>query len=175
MTETKYETIPSPLKKASQAYPGTPAIIDGDRIISYREYYKLVSQVARSGQAAIEPEALEEIALSEITGELLGSLVAVPLRCQQETCGVLVAARRPSESPFHESDVEWLNGLADYAAIAVRNARAFQQRAPKLTSSSLDEETLAALQHRISQLAEELEAAALSVESLSALLNEQDR
>jgi two-component system NtrC family sensor kinase len=144
-------------------------------LISQPVESKIASQVARTGQAVLEPEAPEEIALAEITGELLGSLVAVPLRCQQETYGVLVAARRPSESPFHESDVEWLNGLADYAAIAVSNARAFQQRAPLLSPSTLNEEMLSAVELKISQLAEELEAATQTLESLTTLLRQQDR
>lgn len=133
---------------------------------------ELLLQVTYSGQAITKPEAQSETALSEIARGPLGPVVAVPLRWHREITGVLVATRSPKESPFSESDVEWLNGLADYAAIAVRNAQAYQQRTSPPPAPSIDEETLSALQHEIAELTRELQAATQTAQSLAALLKQ---
>jgi CheY-like chemotaxis protein len=130
----------------------------------------LALQVARSGKTLVRTQAPGETALVEIAGQALGPLVAVPLRWQGETFGVLLATRRPDEPPFIEMDVEWLGGLADYAAIAVRNARLIQQRTSPQPLAESDPGWVAARQQEIKQLTEELQAATESAQRLAALL-----
>jgi len=69
-----------------------------------------------------------ETALAGIAGTDLGPLIAAPLRWHQETIGVLLASHNAGEAAFSQTDAEWLASLADYVAIAVRNAREFRQR-----------------------------------------------
>ena len=85
--------------------------------------------------------------------------------------GVLVAARSHGEKVFAESDAEWLSGLADYAAIAVRNARANAQGA----QPPLDEGTIMDWQRELAQLTAELRAATETAQRLAALLAGEDQ
>jgi GAF domain-containing protein len=98
----------------------------------------------------------------------------VPLRWQQEIVGVLVATRDPGEPSFGDGDVEWLGGLADYAAIAVRNARSFEQLWQSPASASVDAQRIETVQQELEQLAIELQAAAERVQRLSSLLAGDD-
>jgi two-component system NtrC family sensor kinase len=84
----------------------------------------LATEVARSGKIVFEPRGSGDAALADLVGHPLASTIALPLRWQRRVMGVLVVAREPGEPAFGEADVEWLSGLAEYAAIAVRNARA---------------------------------------------------
>jgi two-component system NtrC family sensor kinase len=144
------------------------------RLLNQSLYSEILLQVTYSGQAITKPAASSETDLTEIAGGSLGPVVAVPLRWQGEISGVLIATRSPNESLFSESDVEWLNGLAEYAAIAVRNAQAYQQHlSPPPPSPSIDKETLLALQREITQLGEELQAASQTAQSLATLLDQK--
>jgi GAF domain-containing protein len=129
----------------------------------------LVTEVARSGKAVFEPEGSDDATLAEIVGHPLASTIALPLRWQRQVVGVLVVARDSGEPGFSEADVEWLSGLAEYTAIAVRNARAYQQSAQ---AAAMPEETLSSLRHELDQLAAELRATSERVEHLVALLDE---
>ncbi|MGD2207013.1 MAG: response regulator [Anaerolineae bacterium] len=133
---------------------------------------ELANQVARSGKALVRTEAQGEAALDEITGEPVGPLAAVPLRWQGETLGVLFAIRSPGESPLSETNVEWLSGLADYAAIAVRNAQACERRTQPSPAPSLDAELLAAARRELDQLSADLQATNERVRRLAAQLAE---
>jgi len=61
------------------------------------------------------------------TGYLVKALLYVPLRVPERgVIGVLGVANRESERPFSERDIHLLSALADYAAIAIENARLFE-------------------------------------------------
>jgi two-component system NtrC family sensor kinase len=104
----------------------------------------LAAQVAGTGKMALQSGSATDPFLTEVAGEALGPVAAAPLRWQQEILGTLVAARSPSEPAFSEADQEWLGGLADYVAIAIRNADAFQRlveqpEAPRVVESWQEE------------------------------------
>jgi two-component system NtrC family sensor kinase len=61
------------------------------------------------------------------TAYLVKSLIAVPLKIGQRTIGVLSVDRRVSEESFTISAPGLLSALADYAAIAIGNARLFAE------------------------------------------------
>ena len=131
---------------------------------------KLALKVALSGETVVQAEAEDAEALAQIIGHAVGPAAAVPLRWQQETFGVLLATRFPGEAGFSEADADWLSGLADYAAIAVHNARLFQQREQPPGRPPSDAETIAALQSDLEQLAAELKAASEKIQHLATLL-----
>ncbi len=61
------------------------------------------------------------------TGFLTRSLIAVPLKVKEKTIGVLEAINRVDDSPFIEEDVDLMTTLGAQAAVAITNARLFQQ------------------------------------------------
>ena len=120
-------------------------------------------EVAALGETAISPKAPADVLLFEIVGQSLGPMLAAPLRWKSSTMGVIVAARSPGETYFGEYDAEWLNGLADYAAIAVQNARAYEAQKPRASQPYLSEEKAAALRANLVQVANDLAATAASL------------
>jgi CheY-like chemotaxis protein len=146
-----------------------------DRQVQYPENAMesdLVTEVARTGKTVFEPRGSDDATLAEIVGHPLASTIALPLRWQRRIVGVLVVARDPGEPAFGQADVEWLSGLAEYTAIAVRNAQAYQQAAQ---APPLPEEMLSSLRQELDQLAAELRASREHVERLVALLDERNR
>jgi CheY-like chemotaxis protein len=83
----------------------------------------LAVDVSGLGEAQTRARGPGDAALSSLAGGEMGPALAAPVRWQQERLGVLLAARRSNEASFTEGDAEWLRGLGDYVAIAVRNAR----------------------------------------------------
>ena len=65
--------------------------------------------------------------VGESTGVLTRSLIAVPLKVKEKTIGVLEALNRVDDSPFLEEDIELMTTLGAQAAVAITNARLFQQ------------------------------------------------
>ena len=63
----------------------------------------------------------------ESTGFHTRSLIAVPLKVKDRVIGVLEAMNRVDDTPFAGDDVELLTTLSAQAAIAIENARLFQQ------------------------------------------------
>jgi PAS domain S-box-containing protein len=57
----------------------------------------------------------------------LQATLAVPLRARSGTIGVLHATNNSAMEPFSDNDTYLLSVLADYAAIAIENARLFQE------------------------------------------------
>ncbi|MEK7440381.1 MAG: ATP-binding protein [Chloroflexota bacterium] len=60
------------------------------------------------------------------TSYLVRSLIYVPLRMQNRIFGVLGVDNRINARTFADTDVNTLTALADYAAIAIENARLYQ-------------------------------------------------
>jgi two-component system NtrC family sensor kinase len=134
------------------------------RLLDQRVATGLAVEVASSGEIALRSKAPADVALFEVVGESLGAMIAAPLRWQGKVIGVLAAARRPGETAFGEYDTEWLSGLADYAAIAVQNARTYEARARQPRGEPvLTPEQLEAFHAQLAQLANQLAAAAETV------------
>jgi len=130
----------------------------------------LAAQVVRSGQTVRRSSAASETDLVDLAGSLLGPLLATPLYWQRQTYGALLVARSPGEAAFSEADAEWLNGLAEYVAIAVRNARLCAERSQGTPESTPGEETLRNARSELEQIATHLSAASATLTSLSARL-----
>jgi two-component system phosphate regulon sensor histidine kinase PhoR len=61
------------------------------------------------------------------TAYLVKALLMVPLKVGKRVIGVLSVTRRVSDDAFTNSELYLLSALADYAAIAIENARLFQE------------------------------------------------
>ena len=82
----------------------------------------LAGQVIESG----EPVLLDEQTPQKIkTAYLVHSLIYVPLKARGRTIGVLGVDNRKAGNTLTREDVAILTAMADYAAIAIENARLF--------------------------------------------------
>jgi len=87
--------------------------------------------VARAG----EPLLVEDVRLDprfagrfdKETGFETRSLVAAPLGASGDVLGVIELVRGPEEPPFTRQDLRHLSVVAEYAAIAILNARQFER------------------------------------------------
>ena len=55
------------------------------------------------------------------------NLLAVPMKVHNQVIGVVEAINKRDDTRWSEDDVNTLTALADQAAIAIQNARLFQQ------------------------------------------------
>ncbi|WP_373048266.1 GGDEF domain-containing protein [Vulgatibacter sp.] len=98
--------------------------------------------VAREGRTLLVPDVSSDRRFSarfdEATRFTTQSIVAVPMRSRGRTLGVIELVNGRDQPAFTEKDARTLASIADYAAIAIENARNFQ-RVQELTV--LDEHT----------------------------------
>jgi two-component system NtrC family sensor kinase len=85
----------------------------------------LVGSVVKTGQ----PVLLDEDTPQKIkTSYLVHSLIYIPLRFQGQVFGVLAVDNRKAGKAFTNEHVKLLEDLADFAVIALENARLYQER-----------------------------------------------
>lgn len=84
----------------------------------------LAGEVVRTGEPLVQ--AGDEQTLKVKTGYLVKSLVYVPLKLGSNVIGVLLVDNKVSNRTFTDNDVYLLQALADYAAIAIHNARLYE-------------------------------------------------
>jgi two-component system NtrC family sensor kinase len=98
--------------------------IDDDmaRALRLRVNDSLAGQVIRSGK----PMVIGDAGVQKIkTAYLVRAVVYVPLKTRDRVIGVLGVDNQQSERAFSQHDVGLLSALADYAAIAIENARLY--------------------------------------------------
>ncbi len=132
-----------------------------------------IQRVARTGRALRLANTQRDTTLTDLAQDLLGPIAAAPLRWQGQGQGVLLVARMSGELDLTESDLEWLSGLADYAAIAVRNARAVAERAQQVPAPSPDTEIVREIKQQLDELGDQLESAAGTIHGLVARLDQE--
>jgi diguanylate cyclase (GGDEF)-like protein len=98
--------------------------------------------VAREGKPLLVPDVGQDerfaARFDARTRFTTRSVLAVPMRSRGRTLGLIELVNGPDQPVFGEDDLRTLSSLADYAAIAIENARNFQ-RVQELTI--LDEHT----------------------------------
>lgn len=87
--------------------------------------------VARHGQPAIANDARADPRFSHRvdvrTGFLTQSIAAVPLKVKGRVIGVLEVLNKYSDAGFDQEDVQLMSAIAAQSAIAIENARLYQQ------------------------------------------------
>ncbi len=87
--------------------------------------------VARNGQPAIANNARSDPRFSHRvdvrTGFLTQSIAAVPLKIKGRVIGVLEVLNKYSETGFDQEDLQLMSSISAQAAIAIENARLYQQ------------------------------------------------
>jgi PAS domain S-box-containing protein len=87
----------------------------------------LAGQVIRTGRPIRMDKSKQGTPLKVKTGFLVRAILQVPLTVGDTPIGVLAVDNQQSERTFSENDQYLLSALADYAAIAIENARLYQQ------------------------------------------------
>jgi len=87
----------------------------------------LAGQVIRSGRPIRLDRSSQGAALKVKTGFLVRAILQVPLTVGSSVIGVLAVDNQQTDRPFSENDQYLLGALADYAAIAIENARLYEQ------------------------------------------------
>jgi two-component system NtrC family sensor kinase len=87
----------------------------------------LAGQVIRTGKPIRLDKGSAGGALKVKTGFLVRAILQVPLTVGSHAIGVLVVDNQQTERTFSENDQYLLSALADYAAIAIENARLYQE------------------------------------------------
>jgi two-component system NtrC family sensor kinase len=87
----------------------------------------LAGRVIRTGKPIRMDKSRQGAPLKVKTGFLVRAILQVPLIVGDMAIGVLAVDNQQSERTFTENDQYLLSALADYAAIAIDNARLYQQ------------------------------------------------
>lgn len=124
------EQLSETLGKASEngAEPGNGDGKQGgtDYVVSM----SIVNGVAESGQPILTNNALTDERFQQkqsIVGFGLRSIIAVPLKLKDETIGVVYADNRILAGLFQQHELDLTAAFADQAAVAIENARLFEQ------------------------------------------------
>jgi len=133
----------------------------------------LTSQVVSTGKPIIlkpPPSGSAEHKLK--TGYLMKSLLAVPLKRVKEVIGVLSVGNVINRAGFTEDDSRQLSILAEYATIAIKNARLYKQMQEQAQVSSKGaprpaETDITDYHAEASRLADQLHALAEEAEKLA--------
>jgi two-component system NtrC family sensor kinase len=86
----------------------------------------IAGEVLRSGRPIIARAARGREGVKVKTGYLVKALALVPLRLGERVIGVLATMDREARREFGEGELHLLSALADYAAIAIENARLYE-------------------------------------------------
>lgn len=84
-------------------------------------------KVVKTGQALRAFRRQGEAQIKVKTGYLVESLLYVPITLGGTTLGVLGAGHQEKAQPFSRRDERLLTAIADFAAIAIQNARIYQK------------------------------------------------
>jgi two-component system NtrC family sensor kinase len=86
----------------------------------------IAGEVLRTGKPIIARAARGREGVKVKTGYLVKALALVPLRLGERVTGVLATMDREARREFGEGELHLLSALADYAAIAIENARLYE-------------------------------------------------
>ncbi len=96
----------------------------------------IVQSVAESGEPVVTMNASTDPRFSaqeSIISYNLRSILCVPLKIKDTSIGVIYADNRVASGIFRDADRDLLNAFANQAAVAIENARLFQQIRAHLT------------------------------------------
>jgi diguanylate cyclase (GGDEF)-like protein len=86
---------------------------------------------AKEGQPLVVRDVTADLRFTarfdEATHFRTNSVAAVPMRVKDRTLGVIELVNGPDQEPFTDDDLRTLSSIADYAAIALENARNFRR------------------------------------------------
>jgi two-component system NtrC family sensor kinase len=108
----------------------------------------LIGEVVQSGKPAIITSETSKPELKLRTGHMAYSMVNVPLRVKARMIGVLSVVNRERPRNFNNADINRLSALANYAAIAIENARLYEATR-KVVAAEVLNNTVVTISHYI--------------------------
>jgi DNA-binding response OmpR family regulator len=108
----------------------------------------LVGMVVQTGKPMVISSETASPELKLLTGYLLHSLINVPLKVKDKVIGVLSVANRVRRRSFTKEDQAQLVALANYAAIAIDNARLYEATR-KVVAAEVLNHTVVTISHYI--------------------------
>lgn len=109
---------------------------------------QLALQVIQTGQPAIVTSETLGTLQKIKTGYLVHSLLDVPLKVKDRVIGVLSVVNRARARNFARDDMTRLSAMANYAAIAIDNARLYQATRRLVTAEVLND-TVVTISHYV--------------------------
>ena len=105
---------------------------------SFAPSMKMIERTAQSKQKHLQPLDEQPLALGVESRSLIKSSICVPMMIRGELIGVLYHDNRLFAAAFQDKDLETLSYFASQAAIALDNAKAYEEI--KILSERLEEE-----------------------------------
>ncbi|HEX2962274.1 MAG TPA: PAS domain S-box protein [Ignavibacteriales bacterium] len=110
----------------------------------------VTGRVIAEGRAVLCPEVTRDTVSSTFKNEYIEiyerfkffSLIDVPLRSYGRTIGAVVLIRTNPGKPYTNDDLEFVQNIADKAALAIENARLYQEKIHEIEERKIIEENL---------------------------------
>jgi len=96
----------------------------------------IIGRVVRKGEAALVHDVTTDPDFVPATDKPMGSQLTVPIRVKGEVVGYL-CLESPEIAGFDHRDLRFVEHLAEYAGIAIRNARLYERERRRATQASL--------------------------------------
>jgi len=99
----------------------------------FKVSHSVAEEVIRTAKPLLSADAISDPSLAAVSiAELkLRSLLCIPLRARDQTVGCVYIDNRFETGIFREDELPLLEGFADQAAIAIENARLFEENLQK--------------------------------------------
>jgi Nif-specific regulatory protein len=112
---------------------------------SKRSPQSIVKEVIQSGQSIMSADARADARFTEsesVIAENILSILCVPLIIKERIAGSIYVDHRQARHLFSQKDLNFLEAFADQAAIAIENARLYEELEEARTRLSLENESL---------------------------------
>ncbi len=112
---------------------------------SKRSPQSIVREVIQSGQSVMSADARADerfVESESVIAENILSILCVPLIIKDRIAGAIYVDHRQARHLFSQKDLNFLEAFSDQAAIAIENARLYEELEEARTRLSLDNESL---------------------------------
>jgi len=119
--------------------------INEDENVSKRSPQSIVREVIQSGQSIMSADARADerfVESESVIAENILSILCVPLIIKDRIAGAIYVDHRQARHLFSQKDLNFLEAFGDQAAIAIENARLYEELEEARTRLSLENESL---------------------------------
>ena len=112
---------------------------------SKRSPQSIVKEVIQTGQSVMSADAREDhrfVESESVIAENIISILCAPLIIKERISGAIYVDHRQARQLFSQKDLSFLEAFGDQAAIAIENARLYEELEEARTRLSLENETL---------------------------------
>src|SRR6185503_7407013 len=120
-------------------------IKEGAEAQSKRSPQSIVKEVIHTGQSVMSADAREDqrfVESESVIAENIISILCAPLIIKERISGAIYVDHRVARQLFSQKDLSFLEAFADQAAIAIENARLYEELEEARTRLSLENEGL---------------------------------